>query len=186
MVAELKLKEEQVQQARKALAMTKAQVVTAQAQVQEAQAGLSRAEATHNYWQGQSARFTSLVKDSVLDKQTQEETLNQFRSAAAALSEAKAKVESAKAVVLEKESASEKAEADIRAAEADRQRQADLVGYATLTAPFDGVVTQKNVNTKQFVQPATGGQGRPALRRRTNRHRPHFRVGAGDRRRLGA
>jgi RND family efflux transporter MFP subunit len=59
----------------------------------------------------------------------------------------------------EKESARDKAEVDIRAAEADRRRQADLVGYAALTAPYEGVVTQRNINTKQFVQPATGAQG---------------------------
>jgi multidrug efflux pump subunit AcrA (membrane-fusion protein) len=159
MVAELTLKEEQVQQAQKALAMTKAQVVTAQAQVQEAEAGLSRAEANNSYWKSQSARFTSLVKDSVLDQQTQEDTLNQFRSASAALSEAQAKIRSAKAVEQEKESTREKAVVDIRAAEADRRRQADLVDYATLTAPYEGIVTERNINTKQFVQPATGIQG---------------------------
>jgi HlyD family secretion protein len=159
MVSELKFKEEQVQQAKKVLAMTDAQVFTAKAQIKEAMAGLSRAEFNHEYWKGQSARFSTLVGEKVLDKQNQEETLNQFRSATAALAEAKARIESAKAVELEKESARDKAEVDIRAAEADRQRQADLLGYAKLTAPYEGVVTQKNINTKQFVQPATGVQG---------------------------
>jgi HlyD family secretion protein len=79
--------------------------------------------------------------------------------AAAALTEARAKVESAEAMQLEKESARDKAAVDIRAADADRQRQADLVAYARLAAPYDGVVTQRNINTQQFVQPATGAQG---------------------------
>ncbi len=157
--SELALKTELVQQAQKALAMTKAQVATATAQVQEAEAGLSRAEANNNYWKSQSARFINLVKESVLDKQTQEETLNQFRSAAAALAEAKAKIGSAKAVQMEKERTRDKAEVDILAADADRRRQADLVAYARLTAPYEGVVTQRNINTKQFVQPATSTQG---------------------------
>lgn len=159
MVSELKLKEEQVQQAHKALAMAKAQVITARSQVQEAEAAHSRADYTYDYWKGQSARFTGLVKDSVLDKQTQEETLNQFRSADSALAEAKAKIASARAVRQEKEAARDKAEADIRAADAGRRKQADLVAYATLRSPYDGVVTRKNVNTQQFVQPATGAQG---------------------------
>jgi HlyD family secretion protein len=159
MVSELKLKEEQVQQAQKVLELTKAQVVTAKSQAKEAEEAHSRAEYTHDYWKGQSARFTGLVKDKVLDKQTQEETLNQFRSAASALAEARAKIASAKAMENEKEIAQEKAEVDIRAAKAAQQTQADLVGYATLKAPYDGVVTQKNVNTQQFVQPATGGKG---------------------------
>jgi HlyD family secretion protein len=158
MVSELNLKEEQVRQAQKVLAITKAQLETAKSQVKEAEAAQSRAKFTHEYWQGQSARFSSLVRDSVLDKSTQEETLNQFRSAAAALAEANSKIESAKAVEQEKEVAREKAEVDIRAADAARRTQADLVGYATLKAPYDGVVTQKNVNTHQFVQPAAGAK----------------------------
>ncbi len=159
MMSELDLKTELVKQAQKALAMTKAQVVTARAQVHEAEAGLGRAEANLNYWKSQSDRFTSLVKESVLDKQTQEETLNQFRSATAAVTEAKAKIDSARAGQQEKERSQDKAEIDILAADADRRRQADLVSYARLTSPYEGVVTQRNINTKQFVQPATTTQG---------------------------
>ena len=140
-------------------------MLTAQAQILEAEAGLSRAQFTHDYWKVQSARFTSLVKDNVLDKQTEEETLNQFRSSAAALAESKRqRSPSAKAVQQEKEHSRAKAEVDILAADADRRRQADLVGYAKLTAPYEGIVTHKNVNLQQFVQPATrGGWGRRAL-----------------------
>jgi multidrug efflux pump subunit AcrA (membrane-fusion protein) len=159
MVDELKLKEEQVEQARKILAMAQAQVGTARARVQEAEAGLARAEATHDYWKRQSARFDSLVKGAVLDRQTQEETLNQYQSAVAAVKEAKAKIESARALQQEKEAARDKAEVDIRAAEAERRRQADLVGYARLLAPYKGIVTQRSINTGQFVQPATGVSG---------------------------
>src|SRR5208283_3938800 len=100
----LNLKQEQLGQAQKALAMAQAQIVTAKAQVQEAEAGLSRAEANHGYWQSQSARMTSLVKSDVVDKQSQEEMLNQFRSAAAALKEAQTKIVSARALEQEKES----------------------------------------------------------------------------------
>jgi HlyD family secretion protein len=159
LVSELHYKEQQVRQAQKNLAMTVAQVASAKAHVEEAEAALGRAEANHNYWKGQNARFANLVKQSVLDKQTQEETQNQFQSAAATLAEAKAKVVSAKALEREKQSARDKAEVDIQAADADRQRQADLVGYATVTAPFDGIVTQRNINTKQFVQPASNAAG---------------------------
>jgi RND family efflux transporter MFP subunit len=158
LVSELKFKEEKVRQAQKALAMAQAQVATAQAQVREAEAGLGRAEANHTYWKSQSARFTKLVTESVLDRQNQEDALNKLQGAAAAVSEAQARIDSARALQGEKESARDKAEADVRAAEADRQGQADLVGYAKLTAPFDGVVTQQNVSTRKFVQPATAAQ----------------------------
>lgn len=160
MVSDLKLKEAMIQQAEKALAMAKAQVATAQAQILEAKAAVERAQATRDYWEGQSESFKNLVTGNVLDKQTQADALNQFRSAAAALAEAKAKVESAKALEFEKERARDKAEVDILAADAARQQQADLVGYAALKAPYDGIVTQRNNNLSigQFVQPATGAQ----------------------------
>ena len=180
MVSELKVRQELVLQAEKALAMAKAQVVTARAQIEEAKAGVSRAQATHDYWKGQSEHFTSLVRDSVLDKQAQKDALNQFRSASAALSEASARVESAKAMQQEKESARDKAEVDIRVAEAERRRQADLVDYATLTAPYDGVVTQKNIDTKKFVQPATAVQADVLYIVERTDIAAHLRVGAGD------
>jgi RND family efflux transporter MFP subunit len=65
----------------------------------------------------------------------------------------------ARASQAEKEAAKDKAEADVGAAGADRQRVAALAGYARLTAPYDGVVTQRNINTGQFVQPATSARG---------------------------
>jgi multidrug efflux pump subunit AcrA (membrane-fusion protein) len=159
LAAELQLKDEQVQQAQKSLAVARARVLTARAQLQEAEAAVAGAEANHAYWRSQSERFAGLVKKSVLDEQTEEEALYRFRSAAAALKEARARVESVKALQSEKESARDRAEADVRAAEADRRRQAALVGYARLTAPYDGVVTQRTIDTGQFVQPATGGSG---------------------------
>ena len=61
----------------------------------------------------------------------------------------------------EKQAARDKAVVDIRAAQADQEYQADLVGYATFLAPYDGVVTRRNINTFDYVQPPTGGKGDP-------------------------
>src|SRR5262249_18840540 len=61
LVSELKVKEEQVKQATKTLAMSQAQVLTAKAQVKEAEAAFSRAEAVNDYWKGQNERFAKLV-----------------------------------------------------------------------------------------------------------------------------
>ncbi len=160
MVSELKLKEAMVEQANKGLAVAQAQVLTAKAQQQEATNAVGQAQATYAYWKGQNEQFAKLVRQNVLDEQTQQDTQRQYRAAAAALSVAQSRVESAKAMQLEKERARDKAEVDIRAADAGRQQQADLVAYATLKAPYDGVVTQRNHNLSvgQFVQPATATQ----------------------------
>ncbi len=160
-VSELNLKMAQVEQAKKALALAATQVATAKARLKEAEAARSRAESNNDYWKGQSERFAKLVTQNVLEKQTQEDALNQYRSATAALTEAQAKVSSAAALLQEKEIAREKAEIDIKAADAGRQRQADMVRYATFVAPYDGVVTRRTINTFDFVQPPTGGKGEP-------------------------
>jgi RND family efflux transporter MFP subunit len=36
-----------------------------------------------------------------------------------------------------------------------------LMRYTILRAPYDGVVTRRNINTDDFVQPPTGGKGEP-------------------------
>lgn len=159
LMAELRQKEAQVRQAEKALAMADAQIATAKAQVQEAEAGLGRAEATRSYWQGQSERFARLAKTGVSDKQNQEEALDQYRSASAAYREAQAKVATARSNQTEKEAARDKADADVHAARADRERVVALAGYARFTSPYDGVVSQRNIDTQQFVQPAVGVKG---------------------------
>jgi len=61
-----------------------------------------------------------------------------------------------------------KAVADVRAAEAmrtvaerNRDYVKDQVGYMRLSAPYDCIVIQRNVNTGDFVQAATAGGNKP-------------------------
>ena len=158
MVEELKQKTEQVRQAEKILAVSQARIVTAKAQVREAEAALVRFEAAHGYWKGQSERFTRIGKNSeVMDKQSVEEALNQYRSAAAGVKEAQAKIESAQANQKEMESIEGKAQADVGVAKADERRVAALLSYAEIRAPFDGIVSHRHVHTGHFLQPAVAG-----------------------------
>ena len=46
-------------------------------------------------------------------------------------------------------------------AEAALAEMKAMVDYATLTAPFDGVVTRRKINTGDFVQPAVGAAQDP-------------------------
>lgn len=158
LVEEVKQKAEQVHQAEKILAVAQARIVTAKAQVQEAEAALARFEATHRYWKGQSERFTRIGRNSeVMDKQSVEEALNQYRSAAAGVKEAQAKIESARANQLEMESTRDKAKADIEVARADQRRVAALLSYAEIRAPFDGIVSHRHVHTGHFLHPSVAG-----------------------------
>ena len=160
MVEELKQKEAIVEQAREAHEVARARVASAAAAIQEVEAGLQRARANQKRWQLEYTRIAKLSR-SVLDTQTRDETLNQLDSASAGLKEAEARVVSAQAGLKEAEALRSKTQADIAAADADRGRMAALLGYAKLTAPYDGVVTRRNINTGDFVQPPTAGKGEP-------------------------
>jgi RND family efflux transporter MFP subunit len=154
-----------VEQAHKALAAADATPASAQAQVAEARAGMSRAQALYDRWQSEANRITGLVQTGVIDAQTRDETQNQFRAAEAGRTEVAAKVTSAEAAVTKARADRDKAGADVAAAEARRdvaraevRRLAALLGYTRLTAPYDGVVTRRAVDTGDFLS-APGKQG---------------------------
>jgi HlyD family secretion protein len=160
MVQELKQKEAAVQQGQKALEVAKGRAATAAAYVEEVKAGLQRAEANRERWQIEYARMSKLA-GSVIDVQSKDEAWNQYQSAKAGEDEVKAKVSTARATWEEAKAMQEKALADIAVAEADRERVSALLDYAKLMAPFKGVVTRRNINTGDFVQPPTAGKGEP-------------------------
>jgi HlyD family secretion protein len=106
-------------------------------------------------------RVSKMANSAVIDEQTKDQTLNRLQSAAAAEKEAQAKIVSAQALLQESSAAREKARADIAVAKADARRMAALLGYTRLTAAYAGVVTQRNVNTGDFVQPPSGEKREP-------------------------
>jgi len=155
LVADLNQKTVEVQQARQTLAVAESHLASAAAAVAEAQAGLMRARANLAFWQKHFQRICKL-DNSVIDQQVKEETRNQLQAAEAGVKEAEAKVARAEADRQESEAIRNKDRVDVAVAEAARDKMQTLVNYATLTAPFDGVVTQRNLNTGDFVQPPAG------------------------------
>jgi multidrug efflux pump subunit AcrA (membrane-fusion protein) len=143
--------EAEVDQARKALAAAEANIAQVDATVVEAKALLE-------HWQSQSARMAEAVKSKTVDAQVGAETLNQYKAAGARVLAAEAAVKKARAD-------RDKAAADVRAAEArvdvtkaDAARALAMLSYAKIRAPYDGVVTKRNVSTGDFAHPA-GGKG---------------------------
>src|SRR5262249_1204717 len=138
-------------------------VRSAEANVVEAEAGRTRARANYERWRSEFARVEELVNRNVIDKQTRDETLNQFRAAESAQGEIEAKVKFAKAALDEMKAKQEKAQADVSVADAtllvaqaDRDQVEALLQYAKIVAPFDGVVTKRNLHTGAFVNPRAG------------------------------
>jgi HlyD family secretion protein len=140
-----------VVQAEKALDAAEAGITLAEAAVEEV-------KATYDFWESQAAKFAGLVEKGALDPQSREETQMKFRSAAGRLASAKAAVVKAKAD-RDKAAAdvtSAKARVDVATAKAGLAQA--WLGYATIRAPFDGIVTRRRVSNGDLVQPG-GGKG---------------------------
>jgi RND family efflux transporter MFP subunit len=155
----------EVKQADAALAAATANLKTTAALVKEAEAGRERANALVARWKSEYERLEKAKQ--TIDKQTLEETRYQLKAAEATRTEVEAKVESSKAARDESAAKRDKAEADVSAAkarqgvaESARDREKALLDYAKIRAPFDGVVTRRNVDTGHFLQPNAGGKGK--------------------------
>jgi HlyD family secretion protein len=143
LLAELYVPEMEVEVQQKEAAVQKAladidQVRAAQLTVE---AQLARAKL-------QSERFAKLGKEGGVDPDSVAETQLGYETAKAALEKAKADIAAAKA------------QAEV--AKANRNYARTMLQYAKIKAPFDGVVTQRNVNTDDLVQLAGAGpKGQP-------------------------
>jgi len=174
---ELRQKEAALAQARAeielataAVRAAEAAVATAGANISAAEAGNIRAEADVTRWQSQYARIGQLVSGGSLDRKLEDETRDSLKAAEAARGEARAKVEAAKAGLLQSQADLGKAKANesvARArqgsADADLSRAKAVLQYSQLRAPYAGTVTERNVNRGDFVQPPGGAMGKPLL-----------------------
>jgi HlyD family secretion protein len=160
----------EVEQATSNVEAVEAAAETAKAKIAEAQAGITRATGEYERWKAEYARIKKLAESGSVTEKVADETLNQFRAAEAAREEAVAAVQSAEAAAREAQANIGKAKADRVAAEArlqvatsDLARAKTMLGYAEIKAPFDGVVTQRSIDTGHFVQPAGGAAAKPLL-----------------------
>jgi RND family efflux transporter MFP subunit len=157
--------EAETAQAKAALEAAEANVASLKALVREAEAGRGRAQANRDRWKAQADYEEGLVRRKSLDQQSYEITRNQYRAAEAATEEVEAKVASAQAAAKESEARRDKAKADVAAAkarvqvaQAEEGRLAALLEYSKVRAPYDGVITARNVHTGHYL---TGGATRP-------------------------
>src|SRR5262249_25078248 len=117
--------------------------------VAEARAEVKRYQADVDRWDSEVKRLTGLVKDRVVDQQVLDETRRQLKSSQATL-------EASRQAVNTREAQRLAAEAKVEVSDAEVRRQAALVDYLTIKAPYDGIVFVRNVNTDDMVLPATG------------------------------
>jgi HlyD family secretion protein len=162
--AKVKQAEADLKQAKESALAAKAAVESAQADVQAKLASIRSAEAQVMRWKAEEVRSRKLVLDGVYDQQTADEVINQFKTSEAVLDEVKAKHRSSEANKQKATANFNKAEADVEVAaasilvaEAMRDQWKAWLDYAQITAPFDGVITDRIVHTDHFLQPSNSG-----------------------------
>lgn len=152
-----------VEQAKMLKAVAQGNLQAAAAKVSETQADVGKFEALVKRWDSEVARQQKMVDDRVIDQQILGESRRQFDSSKASKDAADAAVKTAEANRLARQADLEKATVDIdvaaarlKVSSADEQRLEALLGYTRLESPYEGIVVLRNINTGDFVLPATG------------------------------
>jgi RND family efflux transporter MFP subunit len=158
----------QIDVAKSALRAAESKVRTALAQIESAKAGVKRAQASYTRWESEYKRLETLVTQRVLDVQVRDETYRQFEEAAAARDQAEAMVHETMAdydkAVADRDEARvnvEAAEADLSVAKAAESQAKVVVDYGKIKAPYDGVITQRNVSPGDYLEPGMGPRSLP-------------------------
>jgi multidrug resistance efflux pump len=154
---ELKVSEAKLKDARAAVQVSAATIRQREADVQGA-------KATRDLKKGRYERFAALAQKNDVVGSVVEDEKRDYLSSEAAVTSAEANVERARADFAESESKVEAAAADIELKKAliegarkDLEKASAVAEYATVVAPFDGVVVRRNVDPGSFVQNATTG-----------------------------
>jgi HlyD family secretion protein len=158
----------QIRVAESAARSAKATLENAKARVVSAHAGVKRAQAGYSRWESEAKRLDQLVAEKVLNTQVRDETYRQFEEASAAREQSEAMVNEAVASRDKAQADLEGAYVDVEAARADlivaesEQRLAQvMLDYGEIKAPYDGVITQRNVSPGDYLQAGGGTGGRP-------------------------
>jgi HlyD family secretion protein len=162
----LRQAQSEIEQAERAVEAAKAAFHSAEAKVAAAEAQRLAAQARYNRMKSQYDRLARM--EQVIHKENIEEAQLGFETARAALAEADAAVKFARAFQAESKAHWSKAEADrtvakdrLGVAQQERDYAQTMLAYARLPAPYDCVVTQRHINTGDFVQTAAGGKDKP-------------------------
>jgi RND family efflux transporter MFP subunit len=160
----------EVVQAAAAIKVARSAENSARAKVEETQAVVGQTQADYEFAESEFARLKKLADRGAVTREVAEEKEKLFRAADSVRKQTQAKIASAKSAVAEKQALIEKADADLDAArkrlvaaQADFARVKAMLTYTKIRAPYDGVVTARNVHTGHLVQPGVGSGGKPLL-----------------------
>lgn len=153
--AEKAFKEAMVEQAERQLAQAREAYTVATKEVEEAKKQVQRYQAEFEMRRAKHERTLKLVSSGSLQPEVREETQNQLAAAESAWQAAEAAIETKQAKLASAAADWKVAETRIKVARTDVQRLEAMVGYATLRAPFDGVVTKRWLDRGAMVKDTT-------------------------------
>jgi RND family efflux transporter MFP subunit len=160
-----------VKQAHTRVAQMEAYIAVAKADLRAAKAAVPQAKALENtrkaelkYRQIQLDRMTALSGSSSIEQKLVDEATERREAAHEAeiaaregVTTAEARVESMEAKVQQAKADAQEAEAQVKVAEAELTKAQVLVDFATIRAPFDGIITDRNFDPGAFVRSAQEG-----------------------------
>jgi len=157
--------EAKLAQAKASEEVAQANLASARAKLVEVQAGIKRADADLVRWQAEFKRVEQLFNDRAVTGSLLEEERSKLMSSESARDEVHAQVKTAEVAVRQGQAMLDKARSDVTAAAAsikvarsDAQRVQALRGYTTIVAPYDGVVTRRDVNVGELTEAGPRGQ----------------------------
>jgi RND family efflux transporter MFP subunit len=158
--------EAELKRSKEMVAVAEADFKSASARVQATAAARLRAESQLQRDQARYQRLAQAGRNGAIGTEDVEENRLTAETSKAGLEEIKAQVQAAEADREASRARWVKAQADVAVAaaqldvaEKNRDQAKVMLQYRLISAPFDGVVTQRNVDTGHFVQPATGPKG---------------------------
>lgn len=162
---------DEMQQSRAALQTRRAELAAAQAKVAQAQqtapratAEVQRAEAEATLRRATAQRKEALQREQAIPQQELDEAQAGLAMAEGTLAIARARLAELEPEKQVLQAAVGVAEGNVAAAEASVGRLETLAKYAVVTAPFDGVITERLVDPGAFVRSAGDGGSMPVLR----------------------
>jgi len=141
-----------------------AKVIQAQRMIETARAEVLQYAAQHELDEINLQRQQELREGKAIPQQALDEARSAHTITEARLQIAEARVAGAEAEKLAVDADVQVAESEIAVAQAQRARLLTLMEYASIRAPFDGIVTRRNVDHGTFVRSAAEGDAGPLLR----------------------
>lgn len=145
-------KEALLEQAKKQETLAQASLVFARREVEESQAEDKRFEADVQFSRQRYVRIHELVRQRAQEVAVEQEAQRQLEAAQAALASNRVRTVKRQAKVEAAVADLDLSRQKIRSAELDVKRMSELIGFATIVAPFDGVITRRSVDPGAIIK----------------------------------